>query len=542
MRPSPIPDWTRNAVFYEVYPQTFLDTNGDGIGDLEGIIRKLDYIQSVGANAIWINPFYLSPMRDAGYDVADFYQVDPRYGTLDDARRLFHEIHQRGLRVILDFVPGHTSIDHPWFKESASTHSARPYRNWYIWTDSAWNNGGTPWNQKMVHGYSNRNGNFLINFFWSQPALNFGFAQPEPDKPWQLPTTHEDVQALWREMRRVLRFWLEQGADGFRVDMADSLIRNDPGHREIHRFWSETRTELQADFPDLFLIAEGHPSTVLNGAGFHSAYLHWAPGYQELFRSGETFNQELGKMKTEAFFSPSGQGDFRPYLKTWQEQYDKTVGCGVITVPVGNHDLSRIATGQTEDELEMIFAFQCAWPGIPFIYYGDELGLRQQSSDNPIHEGHYPTRNGARTPMHWDNSTNCGFSTCHPASLYLPVDPTPGQTTVAAQESRPDSLLQRVRALNALHRASPAFAADAPIEILQPGAPGQPLAFLRQAAAEAILCILAPARQPFAFEIKHPGPWQSLAGQGVTLTTRAPHTTATGAGGTWAFFKTTPSK
>ena len=534
---SPLPSWTRNAVFYEVYPQTFLDTNGDGIGDLEGIIRKLDYIQSVGATALWINPFYLSPMRDAGYDVADFYQVDPRYGTLDDARRLFREIHQRGMRVILDFVPGHTSIDHPWFRQSASTHAARPFRNWYIWTDSAWDNGGTPWNQKMMHGYSNRNGNFLINFFWSQPALNFGFAQPEADKPWQLPTTHADVQALWREMRRVMRFWLEQGADGFRVDMADSLIRNDPGHREIRRFWSESRAELQADFPDLFLIAEGHPSNVLDGSGFHSAYLHWAAGYWQVFRKGDTRAQDGSVVSSVPYFDPSGNGDFRPYLATWREQYQHIVGHGVITVPVGNHDLPRIATGQSEDALEMIFAFQCAWPGIPFIYYGDEIGMRQQSSDNPIHEGHYPTRNGARTPMHWNATANCGFSECHPASLYLPVDPTPREATVVAQETSSDSLLNRVRHLNLIHREQAAFAADAAIEILQDGAPHHPLAFIRSTSDQAILCIFAPAAEPFSFHFDHSGEWHRLAGQGVSITTTAGHATASGTGDSWAFFK-----
>lgn len=536
-----LPAWVRNAVFYEVYPQTFLDTDGDGIGDLEGIIRRLDYIRGVGATALWINPFYLSPMRDAGYDVQDFRQVDPRYGTLADARRLFAEAHARGLRVILDLVPGHTSIDHPWFRESSRTAPARPYKNWYIWTDSAWNNGGAPWNQKMIHGYSNRNGNFLINFFWSQPALNFGFAQPEPDKPWQLPTTHEDVQALWREMRAIMRHWLELGADGFRVDMADTLIRNDPGHLEIRRFWRETRAELTADFPELFLIAEGHPSNLLDGTGFHSAYLHWAAGYWELFRAGETRAQTGELLRTEAYFSRGGLGDFRPYLKTWREQYELTRHGGVITVPVGNHDLPRVAVGQSEEDLALIFAFQCAWPGIPFIYYGDEIGLRQQSSDNPIHEGHYPTRNGARTPMHWDSSANLGFSEAPPSRLYLPVDPRPGAATVAAQESSPDGLLQRVRALNQLHRAEPAFAADAPIKLLTEGAPGQPLVFTRGAEARTVLCVFAPAAAPFALTLPlPPAEWQPLAGAGVKVTPGAELTHLSGTGPVWAFFVRQP--
>jgi maltose alpha-D-glucosyltransferase/alpha-amylase len=286
--------------------------------------------------------------------------------------------------------------------------------------------------------------------------------------------------------------------------MADSLIRNDPDRKEIRRFWRETREELERDFADLFLIAEGHPSNLLDGNGFHSVYLHWVHGYWEVFRSGEVFSQELGKIQTTAFFNRSGLGDFRPYLKMWSEEYEKTRGQGVITVPLGNHDLPRVAVGQSEDDLEMVFAFQACWPGIPFIYYGDEVGMRQQSSDNPIHEGHYPTRNGARTPMQWDNSPNCGFSDCEASRLYLPVDPEPGETTVAAQELRPDSLLHRVRRLVRLRRETPALAADADIAILSDGAPGQPLVFTRTFAGQTLLCAFHPSAVPVEIEITLP--------------------------------------
>jgi maltose alpha-D-glucosyltransferase/alpha-amylase len=513
--PNHIPSWAEQAVFYQVYPQSFYDSNGDGIGDLEGVRLKLDYIRSTGATAIWISPFFLSPMRDAGYDVQDYVAVDPRYGDLSDAVRLFEEAHRKGLKVLIDFVPGHTSIDHPWFKASAQEHPPQPYKNWYIWTDSAWDDGGEPWNQKMIHGYSNRNGNYLINFFWSQPALNYGFAQPEPDKPWQLPCSHPDVQALWKEMRRVLRFWLEKGVDGFRVDMADSLIRNDPDHVEIRRFWREVREELDPDFPELFLIAEGHPSHLLDGTGFHAAFLHWTEGYQGVFRAGETVNQELGRMKSEAFFSRSGRGDFRPYLSTWRMESEKTRGGGMITMPVGNHDLSRVAVGQTDDDLELIAAFQMCWPGIPFIYYGDEIGMRQQSSDNPVFEGHYPTRNGARTPMQWDSSRNCGFSDCDPESCYLPVDPDPRGCTVAGQEADPRSLLNRVRALIRLRCDTPALHAQADIRILSDGAPGEHLAFLRCHGSESALCIFHPSDRPCALTLPDPlpeSPRKQLAG------------------------------
>ncbi len=493
---SPVlPDWVRSAVFYELYPQSFFDSDGDGIGDLEGAIRKLDYVKSLGATAIWLNPFFASPMRDAGYDVSDYYAVDPRYGTNQTAKALFASAKQRGLRVIVDLVPGHTSIDHPWFKESARMAPSRPFKNWYIWTNSAWDNGGEPWSKKMIHGYSNRNGNFLINFYWSQPALNFGFAKP--DRPWQLPTTHEDVQALWAEMRNVMRFWLEMGASGFRVDMADSIIRNDPDRTETRRFWRLAREELSRDFPDLFLVAEGHPSSVLDGSGFHSAFMHWANGYWQVFRQGQTVSQSGEVVNADPYFSRSENGDFRPYLETWKKEYAATRDGGVISVPIGNHDLPRFAVGQSDEDLAMIFAFNAAWESIPFIYYGDEIGLRQQSSDNPIHEGHYPTRNGARTPMQWTRERNFGFSECNPARLYLPVDPNPSETCVESQESDPNALIHAVRRLNQIRTTEPALFAGSPIEILAEGAPGEPLVFLRgDKTTGQILCALKPSAGP----------------------------------------------
>lgn len=491
-----LPAWCENAVFYEVYPQTFYDSNGDGIGDLEGVIRKLDYIADLGATAIWLNPFYLSPMRDAGYDISDYRQVAPRYGCNADAARLFAEAKKKGLRVILDLVPGHTSIDHPWFQESSKQTPAPPFKNWYIWTESAWDNGGVPWNQKMIHGYSSRNGNFLVNFFWSQPALNFGFANPEADKPWQLPTSHPDVQALWEEFRSILRFWLEMGASGFRVDMADSFIRNDPDHREIRRFWKETREVLEPSFPDLFLIAEGHPSNLLDGSGFHSAFFHWAEGYWGVFRRGQNRSQTGELFETAAFFSLSGDGDFRPYLETWQKEFEATREGGVITVPLGNHDLPRVADGRSDEELEMAFAFQISWPGFPFIYYGEEIGLRQQSETNPIFEGHYPTRNGARTPMQWDSSENFGFSSCLPHQLYLPVDPCASAPSVAAQQNLPHSLLNKYKQLIRIHKEQPSFAASSGIEIISDGGDSRPLAFLRGGGENKILCVFSPGKFP----------------------------------------------
>ena len=176
------PAWVNHAVVYQIYPQTFYDSNGDGIGDLPGIIQKLDYIKSLGVDAIWINPFFDSPFNDAGYDIRNYYKIAPRYGSNDDARRLFAEAHKRGLKVLFDYVITYTSIDNPWFVASCEQQTNR-YSNWYIWTDNVWKN--EPGNQ-WVHGYGHRNGNFLSNFFWNEPALNWGYGNPDPEKKWQL--------------------------------------------------------------------------------------------------------------------------------------------------------------------------------------------------------------------------------------------------------------------------------------------------------------------------------------------------------------------
>ena len=184
---SRCPSWLAKAVFYQVYPQSFYDANGDGIGDLQGIIEKLDYIQSLGCNAIWINPCFVSPFHDAGYDIADYYKIAPRYGTKADMKRLFKKAAKRQIKVCLDFVPGHTSIEHPWFRESCKP-IRNEYTNRYIWTNSVWDSGCE--NMTFIKGVADRDGNYASNFFSSQPALNYGYAKTDPAKPWQFELRH----------------------------------------------------------------------------------------------------------------------------------------------------------------------------------------------------------------------------------------------------------------------------------------------------------------------------------------------------------------
>ena len=215
--------WLKNAVFYEIYPQTFYDTNGDGIGDLQGIIEKLPYVKSLGCNAIWMNPCFDSPFKDGGYDVRDYKKVAPRYGTNEDLKNLFAAAHEKGIRILLDLVPGHTSEEHAWFVESGKEQPSEEYAHRYIWTENAFCRGdGMP----FIGGEQPRDGTYIINFFKCQPALNYGWREiHEPN--WQQPIDAPAPMATREALKDIMRFWMAKGADGFRVDMADSLVKND---------------------------------------------------------------------------------------------------------------------------------------------------------------------------------------------------------------------------------------------------------------------------------------------------------------------------
>ena len=265
MKPAPpVPDWLNTATFYEIYPQSFLDTNGDGIGDLPGIISKLDYIASLGANALWLNPVFESPFGDAGYDVSDFRKVAPRYGTNADLKRLFKEAHKRGMRVVLDLVAGHTSVEHPWFKASRK-HQPNPHSDYFTWTPNVWTEGGPG---RWINGAGPRDGNYLANFFWFQPALNYGYANPDPSRPWEQPVDAPAPSAVRAELEAIMRFWLDAGCDGFRVDMAASLVKGPPDSPELRSLWRDIRGWMGRDYSHAVLISEwSNPKQALS-AGF----------------------------------------------------------------------------------------------------------------------------------------------------------------------------------------------------------------------------------------------------------------------------------
>lgn len=450
------PAWLDNAVFYEIYPQSFQDSNGDGIGDIPGIISRLDYIKSLGVNAIWLNPCFESPFQDAGYDISDFRKVAPRYGTNADLEELFKRAHAMGIKVILDLVAGHTSTQHPWFKASACPEPNR-YSNYYIWTDS-WISGDEQY--RFINGYSDRDANFMINFFYCQPALNYGFRDPDPAKPWQLPMNHPTPLAVREELRDIMKFWLDLGADGFRVDMASSLVRGPRRMEGIRELWQDYRSWLNKNYPEAILVSEwSNPAEAVN-VGFHIDFLvHFGlPGYTSLFR-GEKYRVPNAPFpETPSFFDGEGLGDPKIFTDELISQLKATAGKGYVSIPSGNHDIGRVRQGRSDAELKVIHACIFTLPGVPFLYYGDEIGM-DYLCGLTSKEGGY-NRTGSRTPMQWDDSQNAGFSAAAPEKLYLPVDCSPQRPEVKAQDKDSDSLLNLVRQLIKLRRDNPALASD----------------------------------------------------------------------------------
>ena len=449
-----MPSWLKDAVFYEIYPQTFRDTNGDGIGDINGIIEKLDYIKDLGCNALWINPCYDSPFKDAGYDVRDYKKVAPRYGTNEDLYRLFLIAHDKGIRVLLDLVPGHTSEEHEWFKESKKA-EPNEFSDRYVWTHS-WIQGiaGHPY----IGGEADRNGCYMLNFFKSQPALNYGFLNRTED--WQLPPDHPACIATREALKDVMRFWLDHGCDGFRVDMADSLVKEDDENKSATgKIWQNIREMLDKDYPEAAIISEwSNPVQSLKN-GFHADFYldHHGNGYNTLIRDNETPGGD------HSFLKKDGHGDIMRFLLDYLPKYDATKTDGYISFITCNHDTPRARLTLGYDELKLAWALFLTLPGVPFIYYGDEIGMRYL--DVPTKEGGY-TRTGSRTPMQWDNSKNKGFSEADQDKLYLPVDTSEDAPTVEDQAKDPDSLYNTVKALTALRHGYDDLKADSTFSVI----------------------------------------------------------------------------
>lgn len=474
-------EWLKSAVFYEIYPQSFNDTNGDGIGDLQGIIEKLDYIKELGCNALWLNPCFVSPFNDAGYDVADYMQIAPRYGTNEDMRRLCEELHKRDMHILLDLVPGHTSVEHKWFKASKKA-EINEYTHRYIWSDNIWEGfDGMTSIAGSIRGISDRNGCCAVNFFSSQPALNYGFANPT--EKWQLAPDSKEALATREAIKEVMRFWLNIGCDGFRVDMAGAMVKNDTDSKETIKLWQDFRAFLDKEYPDAVMVSEwGEPDKSLEG-GFHMDFLlHFGPShYLDLFR-GE-----------EPYFSRRGKGDISEFMTTYMKNYKLTGGKGLMCIPSGNHDMPRIAWKLDQEELKVAFAFLLSMPGVPFIYYGDEIGMRYLEDLVSV-EGGYD-RTGSRTPMQWNELKNAGFSEADKEKLYICQDEDAGRPVVSVQMEDAESLWHEVKKLIAIrkeHQALLSFGAFEPIYVKENA---YPLIYKRTSGEECIYVVLNPSAE-----------------------------------------------
>ena len=474
-------DWLADAVIYEIYPQSFADSDGDGIGDFPGVLAHLDHLQWLGVNTIWFNPCFASPFVDAGYDVSDYLRVAPRYGTNEDLERLVREARSRGIRVLLDLVAGHTSIEHEWFQAELQAAGPDPLGDRYIWSDrddgmrlyDGVPGADSPW----VPSPGPRPGYYLRNFYDAQPALNFGYAELRDGEPWRVPPEAPGPQRNAQALRDVMAFWIERGVAGFRVDMAFSLVKADPGYRRTLDLWRDLRAWLSETYPEAVLIPEGTEPRGDTPPSFDADFfLVIQRAHSSLFNNGGAGSVPWYP-PAPCFFDADGEGSTAPFLEEWAGAREGRPGRPVI-LATADHDFSRLACGPRDaEQARAAHAFLLTWGSIPSIYYGDEIGMRYLPG-LPDKEGSvvHPTYNraGARTPMQWDGSVSAGFSTS--TDTYLPIDPAADRPTVAGQMDDPGSLLHLVRRLIALRQATPALGTQASTRVLHAG---YPLVYLR---------------------------------------------------------------
>lgn len=437
-------DWWKRAVIYEIYPRSFQDSNGDGVGDLAGILWRLDYLVALGIDTVWISPIYPSPMADFGYDVADYCGIDPLFGTMEDFDRLLKEVHARGLKLILDFVPNHTSNQHSWFLESRSSRD-NPRRDWYLWRDEPnnWvsNFGGSGWEfDETTNQY------YYHSFLKEQPDLN-----------WRNPAVQE-------AMFEVLRFWLEREVDGFRVDVMWLMIKDDqyrdnppnpdyrPGSPESHRFlsvYNSNRPEVHAIVARMRAVVDAYAQRVLIGEIYlpvEQLMTYYGVG---LNGANLPFNFHL----LQCAWNPAS-------VARVITEYEAALPAHAWPNWVmGNHDQPRIASRIGESQARVAAMLLLTLPGTLTIYYGEEIGM----ANGPIPEeevrdpaeinepGIGAGRDPERTPMQWDASPQAAFTTGQP---WLPIAKHDA-VNVETLEQQTGSLLHLYRALLALRRREP---------------------------------------------------------------------------------------
>ena len=436
----------KDCIFYEIYPNSFLDSNGDGFGDLNGIISKLDYIHQLGCNAIWLNPIYDSPFKDGGYDVRDPFKVSPRFGTNEDLKRLINDMHDRGMRLFLDLVPGHMSIENKDFLHSAENIPNEDY-DLFIWNDNPWvlENG-----YRLISGCYDRNGCYMVNFFAHQPAINYGFNKIEYPS-WQ--KSYKEAKHGKEYLESIMKYWLSYDIDGFRVDMADSLVKNDTSDKDgTVELWREIRSDLRKDgTKEFYMTSEWSLPHESLKAGFDSDFcLDWQTNCtHRLWRQKEDgFSSPLFHKYDEKLYSLFLE-NFNYWIKSWKENKG-----GRISFISGNHDTTRIANFLNTDELKLAYLFLLTMPGVPYIYYGDEIGMHADLS-LPSFEGGFQ-RTGSRTPMRWDSSKNAGFSMAD--KTFLPTNEA--DSTVEEELKDKDSLWNAIHSLINIRKESEDLRSD----------------------------------------------------------------------------------
>lgn len=456
--------WYENAVIYQIYPRSFKDANGDGIGDLRGIIKQLDYLNdgtehSLGVDALWLSPIYASPMKDIGYDVTDHCAIDPSFGTLDDFDELIEKAHARGILIIMDYVTNHTSDQHPWFIESRLSKES-PKRDWYVW-HAPKEDGSPPNNWSSVFGGSSwecdeRTGSYYLHHFLKE----------QPDLNWQNPEVRE-------AMERILAFWVERGVDGFRVDAInhiyeDTLFRDDPP--ETIR--SASRSAPEREMPVTMNVYSLNRPEMKNVVSMLCSAEKKYPG--TFFVTESFFNleqmlavyQECDRVVPFNFNLLTTPWDARHYKSFIDSFHTMLVPGKVPNYVLGNHDQSRAASRLGHRRARLSAFLQLTLPGIAFIYYGEELGMRdvaipaadirdgaaRQAGDNAR------SRDPSRTPLQWSKDAHAGFSTGEP---WLPVANDFSEYNVETESRDPRSFLALYRTLIHLRKNLPALRAGA---------------------------------------------------------------------------------
>lgn len=510
--------WWRGGVIYQIYPRSFLDTNGDGVGDLPGIIDRLDYVASLGVDAIWISPFFKSPMADFGYDIADYRDVDPLFGTLDDFDRLLAKAHRLGLKVMIDQVLSHTSIEHAWFQESRASRD-NPKADWYVWADAK-DDGTPPNNWLSLFGgcawqWEPRRGQYYLhNFLTSQPDLNF-----------HNPAVREAILDS-------VKFWLDRGVDGLRLDAInfcfhDALLRDNPAkppHERVGRGFSP-------DNPYAFQ-RHWYNNTQPENLAFLEQLRALLDRYEEVAALGEISSED--SLATMAEYTTAKRlhlgysfelltDDFSAaYIRGTVERLEAQMAEGWPCWAISNHDvervLSRWGNGDASPQLaNLLTAMVCSLRGSVCVYQGEELALTEaevpyESLQDPYGIAFWPNfkgRDGCRTPMPWNDAANAGFSAGKP---WLPVPADHAARSVQQQEVEPASALKGFRTFMHWRRTQPALCWG---DIRFLDAAESVLAFTRSLDGRTVLAAFNLSAKPAALDVSSLDALTPLDGHGL---------------------------